>query len=90
MEMPHTLLRENLLAWRDQLAKEVGTEAPCPMCQTPRVTRSDYIRCNQCGVNWLQGGENQSLDPRVERYHALMATARSKSASTSKEAADPS
>jgi hypothetical protein len=33
---------------------EVGTLAPCPFCQKPRVQRSDYIRCNPCGVNWLQ------------------------------------
>ena len=32
---------------------EVGTLSPCPFCRTPRVQRSDYIRCNPCGINWL-------------------------------------
>jgi hypothetical protein len=32
---------------------EPGDELDCPFCQNPRVTRSDYIRCNHCGMNWL-------------------------------------
>lgn len=81
-------LGRQLLAWNRQVQSEQGTETACPMCQTPRVSReSGYIRCNQCGVNWLQG-ENRSKDPRVERYHAVMASARSKSAGNSAAAAD--
>jgi ribosomal protein L37AE/L43A len=38
---------------RQERLNEVGTEPPCPFCQRPRVARSDYIRCNPCGVNWL-------------------------------------
>ena len=53
---------------------EVGTEPLCPFCHKPRVSRSDYIRCNPCGVNWL--AEEMSLpnylnmDPRVARKEA--------------------
>ena len=32
---------------------EEGTELPCPFCQRLRVRRTDYIRCNRCGTNWL-------------------------------------
>jgi hypothetical protein len=58
---------------RDRL-NEVGTEPPCPFCNRPRVSRTDYIRCNPCGVNWLN--EEMSLpgylesDPRVARREA--------------------
>jgi ribosomal protein L37AE/L43A len=66
---------------------EVGTEPPCPFCQTPRVSRTDYIRCNPCGVNWLN--EEMHLpkyldrDPRVARREvALMANATKPTADT--------
>ena len=42
------------LTRKDRL-NEVGTEPPCPHCQRPRVKRSDYIRCNPCGANWMDG-----------------------------------
>lgn len=54
---------------------EVGTEPPCPFCRRPRVERSDYIRCNPCGINWLN--EEMHLpgyldkDPRVARKEAV-------------------
>ena len=38
---------------RQERLNEVGTMPPCPFCQRPRVARSDYIRCNRCGINWL-------------------------------------
>jgi len=38
---------------RQERMSEVGTEPPCPFCHQPRVMRSDYVRCNLCGVNWL-------------------------------------
>jgi hypothetical protein len=38
---------------RENLA-EVGTMPPCPFCQRPRAVRSDYIRCNRCGINWVK------------------------------------
>lgn len=56
---------------REQRLNEVGTEPMCPFCGIPRVLRSDYIRCNKCGVNWL--AEEMHLpdylnrDPRVAR-----------------------
>lgn len=53
-------------AARRERLSEVGTEPPCPFCQKPRVKRSDYIRCNPCGTNWLQG-ENIFKDPRASR-----------------------
>jgi len=55
---------------RERLA-EVGTEPPCPFCHRPRVLRSDYVRCNRCGINWLAEEMNLpnylNLDPRVAR-----------------------
>lgn len=54
---------------------EVGTEPPCPFCQRPRVSRSSYIRCNRCGVNWSPG-EDISLDPRTSRTKATASTSR--------------
>ena len=38
---------------RQDRLNEKGTEPPCPFCKRPRVSRSDYIRCHPCGVNWL-------------------------------------
>ena len=60
----------------DERLSEVGTEPPCPFCRRPRVSRSDYIRCNPCGVNWLD--EEMGLpnyldrDPRVARREAAL------------------
>jgi len=48
-----TMDLSDLVKWREQIAKEVGTEQPCPWCKAPRVRRTDYIRCNPCGTNWL-------------------------------------
>ena len=60
-----TARQEQDEARKERLA-EVGTEPPCPFCAKPRVRRSDYTRCNRCGMNW-QDGENLSLDPRASR-----------------------
>jgi ribosomal protein L37AE/L43A len=46
--------------------EEQGTEPPCPFCKRPRVIRSDYVRCNPCGLNWSEG-QDRSKDPRPER-----------------------
>lgn len=27
-------------------------DLPCPYCHRARFTRSDYIRCSHCGMNW--------------------------------------
>jgi hypothetical protein len=40
-------------ARRQAILNEVGSEPPCPFCWVPRVSRSNYIRCNRCGINWL-------------------------------------
>ena len=45
-------LGKQLREWRRLLATEVGTEPPCPFCKTPRLKRSDYLRCGRCGLNW--------------------------------------
>ena len=45
---------------------------PCPFCELPRSQRSDYVRCQKCGVNWLPG-EDLSRDPRIERFTKMMA-----------------
>ena len=39
---------------------------PCPFCHKPRSQRSDYVRCQPCGINWLQG-EDLSRHPLVSR-----------------------
>jgi ribosomal protein L37AE/L43A len=87
MDVPVTNdLGRNLREWKRLLAEEVGTMPPCPFCRKPRVARSDYLRCNLCGVNWL--AEEMSLpdylnlDPRVAR--ARMAKAASSSAGSSR------
>lgn len=60
---------------RQERMNEVGTEPPCPFCGRLRVSRSDYIRCNPCGVNWLM--EEMHLldylgrDPRVCRREVV-------------------
>jgi len=72
---------------------EMGTEPMCPFCGALRVGRNDYIRCNPCGVNWLN--EEMHLpnylerDPRVARREVvLMASATKPIADTSKADAD--
>lgn len=71
-------LGRQLLEWSRAVQSEVGTEGPCPMCGTLRVARTDYIRCQPCGVNWIQG-EDRKKDPRVGRYRSLMDGARTTS-----------
>lgn len=50
---------------------EPGDEPPCPFCKCNRVMRSCYIRCNHCGINWLDEEMHLpnylNLDPRVAR-----------------------
>lgn len=83
------LLRKYLLEWRERLATEVGTEMGCPFCGVARVRRSDYVRCNGCGINWLD--EERGLpgyldrDPGLARHDARMVTGVSKSAVISGE-----
>lgn len=68
------LIHEQQEAERRERLSEVGTEPNCPFCQRPRVSRSDYIRCNHCGVNWLEEEmhlpDYLNLDPRVARRTA--------------------
>ena len=56
---------------RQERLNEVGTEPPCPFCQRPRMARSDYVRCNLCGINWLNEEmhlpDYLSIDPRLAR-----------------------
>ena len=74
--------------YRQFLATEVGEEPNCPFCQTPRVRRSDYIRCNPCGVNWLDS--ERDLPNYLNRNPAAARTVISakQPAETSKAAAD--
>lgn len=72
---------------------EEGIEPDCPFCHKPRVSRSDYIRCNRCGVNWLDEERHLpnylDVDPRVpRRAAALMANVTKPNANSSKEAAE--
>ena len=61
-----TMRYEEQEAARRERLNEVGTEAPCPMCGRARVKRSDYIRCNPCGMNWSVG-EDLNRDARFSR-----------------------
>jgi hypothetical protein len=72
MEQRTMSYEEQEAARRERLA-EVGTLSPCPMCQTPRCLRTDYVRCNRCGVNWLDG-EDLGRNPRSERWEKLLAS----------------
>lgn len=67
-------------AARQERLNEKGTEAPCPMCKRPRVKRSDYIRCNPCGVNWLDG-----YDLGKKPDYSLAAEIRAKNAAGGKK-----
>jgi len=60
---------------RAERLAEKGTMPPCPLCGRPRVERSDYIRCNPCGVNWLNG-ENLDKNPKIERYDKMVESQR--------------
>lgn len=60
---------------REERLNEKGTLPPCPMCGVPRVQRSDYVRCNPCGVNWLDG-EAMDRNPKVERWEKMIASTR--------------
>ncbi len=56
---------------RQEAIDEPGSEPPCPFCKRPRVSRSSYIRCNACGINWVDEEmglpDYLDLDPRVSR-----------------------
>lgn len=41
----------------EQRVSEHGDEPECPFCHNPRVTRSSYVRCNPCGMNWMDGSD---------------------------------
>ena len=73
-EIPMMTQEQQEAARRERL-NEKGTEPPCPWCKVPRVLRSDYIRCNRCGVNWLASEmglqDYLNLDPRVARARSV-------------------
>jgi hypothetical protein len=74
MNLTATLTYEEQEAMREIRRNEPGTEPPCPFCSRPRVARTDYVRCNPCGVNWLDSEmhlpDYLNLDPRVARHRA--------------------
>ena len=74
-----TMVYEEQEAVRQERLNEPGTELPCPFCHVSRVKRSDYIRCNRCGMNWMEG-EDLSKDPRNQRYQDMLRTASTKTA----------
>lgn len=84
-------------AMRTDRMNEVGTEPACPFCKNPRVSRTNYIRCNPCGINWLdeemhltfKGKPYLEVDPRLARSEAArMANATKPTVDTSPVAAD--
>ena len=74
--------------YRQFLAEEAGSEPACPFCQTPRVRRSDYVRCNDCGVNWLDSEMHLPNCLNRNPAAARMVIATKQSAVTSGAAAD--
>lgn len=87
------MTKEESEAARREMLAEAGTEPPCPWCGRPRVLRSDYIRCNPCGTNWLASEmglpDYLSLDPRVARTkNARMATSMRPTAEQRAESAE--
>ena len=53
-------LAEKILSTKAQIQRETVLggalkELPCPFCKLPRCLRSDYVRCQKCGVNWWIG-----------------------------------
>lgn len=77
VELRRVTYEEQESARAERLA-EVGTGPPCPFCGVPRVQRSDYLRCNREGINWLSG-EDLSRNPKAERWERFMATASAQS-----------
>lgn len=73
-----TFTAEDAEVARQDAINEPGSEPPCPFCKRPRVRRSDYIRCNGCATNWLDG-EDITRDPRIERRAKFMASFAAKS-----------
>ena len=60
---------------RQERLSEAGSLPACPFCGVARVQRSDYIRCNPCGINWLDG-ENWEANPKIERYQKMLESMR--------------
>ena len=55
-------------AARQERLSEVGTLSPCPFCGKARVQRNTYVRCNPCGINWLD--EEMHLPNYLDRNPA--------------------
>ena len=52
-------LAQQILAVKEQLQLEIREggslkDSPCPFCGLPRCLRSNYVRCQKCGVNWWE------------------------------------
>jgi hypothetical protein len=90
MSDPRMMTYEEQEQLRQDRLGEVGTEPPFPSCGRARVKRSDYTRCNPCGLNWLKG-EDLTRDPRLTRMMAtgLTRTEPSGGAPTAKSTTKP-
>lgn len=82
------LTYEQQEANRQDRLNEVGTEPACPFCGRPRVSRSDYIRCNPCVVNWLN--EEMQLPGYLDRNPAACRAEAARTVSATKPTADTS
>ena len=82
-----TLTYDEQEAVRKERLNEPGTQAPCPFCQRPRVQRRDYIRCNPCGVNWLD--EEMHLPNYLNRNPSVARKAVVPTVDTAKPPAEP-
>lgn len=79
MELNHQAFEAERAAARS----EAGTMPPCPFCQTPRVERTNYLRCNPCGINWLL--EESHLPNYLNRNPAACRSEASAAAAPRKE-----
>ena len=74
--MIETLTIQQQESERQARLNEPGTGPACPFCHLPRQERSDYLRCNPCGVNWLDEEMHLpnyiNLDPRTARRVAAL------------------
>ncbi len=63
-------------------------DLPCPVCGLPRCSRSDYIRCSRCAINWMDGDE-LTKNPTMERYQKMVRAAPKKAAQKAEAKPEP-
>lgn len=72
---------------RQERLNEPGTMSMCPLCGKLRVQRSCYLRCNSCGVNWLD--EEMHLPNCLNRNPSAARAEAARMAVSAKQPAGP-